>query len=110
MKAAAYAKLHQRASHFAIVGVAAALEVTGGTISAARVGLTGASTHAVRLANVEEALAGKPLSDATIAAAAAVAGDGLDDLNADIHASADYRRAMIQVFTRRALKAAKARA
>ena len=27
-KAAAYAKLHQRASHFAIVGVAAALDVT----------------------------------------------------------------------------------
>ena len=32
VKAAAYAKLHQRASHFAIVGVAAALEVSGGTI------------------------------------------------------------------------------
>ena len=109
-KAAAYAKLHQRASHFAIVGVAAALEVSGGNISAARVGLTGASTHAMRLSNVEAALAGKLLSDATIAAAAAVAGDGLDDLNSDIHASADYRRSMIKVFTRRALEAAKARA
>ena len=109
-RAAAYAKLHQRASHFAIVGVAAALEVSGGTISAARVGLTGASTHAMRLANVEAALTGKPLSDATIAAAAAVAGDGLDDLNADIHASADYRRQMIKVFTERALDAARARA
>ena len=29
-RAAAYAKLHQRASHFAIVGVGAALEVSGG--------------------------------------------------------------------------------
>jgi len=109
-KAAAYAKLHQRASHFAIVGVAAALEVSGGSISAARVGLTGASTHAMRLSNVEAALAGKPLSDATIAAAAAVAGDGLDDLNSDIHASAEYRRSMIKVFTKRALETAKARA
>ena len=109
-KAAAYAKLHQRASHFAIVGVAAALEVSGGNISAARVGLTGASTHAMRLSNVEAALAGKPLSDATIAAAAAVAGDGLDDLNADLHGSADYRRAMIRVFTERSLNAARARA
>ena len=108
-KAAAYAKLHQRASHFAIVGVGAALEVAGGTISAARVGLTGASTHAIRLANVEAALVGKAVSDATIAAAAAVAGDGLDDLNADIHASADYRRQMIKVFTKRALDAARAR-
>ena len=109
-KGAAYAKLHQRASHFAIVGVGASLEVSGGTISAARVGLTGASTHAIRLAAVEAALAGKPLSDATIAAAAAVAGDGLDDLNSDIHASADYRRQMIKVFTKRALDVARARA
>src|SRR5204862_316191 len=101
--AAAYAKLHQRASHFAIVGVAAALDVSGGTIGAARVGLTGASTHAIRLTNVEAALAGKALSDATIEVAAAVAGDGLGDLNADIHASADYRRQMIKVFTKRAL-------
>jgi carbon-monoxide dehydrogenase medium subunit len=108
-RAAAYAKLHQRASHFAIVGVGAALEVSGGTITAARVGLTGASTHAMRLTSVEAALAGKPLSDATIAAAAAVAGDGLDDLNADIHASAEYRRSMIKVFTKRALEAARAR-
>jgi len=38
-----------------------------------------------------------------------VAGDGIDDLNADIHASADYRRAMIKVFTARALKEAAAR-
>ena len=29
-EAAAYAKLHQRASHYAIVGVAAALDVSGG--------------------------------------------------------------------------------
>ena len=109
-KAAAYAKLHQRASHFAIVGVAVSLDVSGGKVAAARVGLTGASTHAMRLANVEAALAGKALSDDTIAAAAAVAGDGIDDINADLHASADYRRAMIKVFTKRALEGARARA
>jgi aerobic carbon-monoxide dehydrogenase medium subunit len=108
-RTAAYAKLHQRASHFAIVGVGTSLEVSGGTISTARVGLTGASTHAMRLGNVEAALVGKPLSDATIAAAAAVAGDGLEDLSADLHASADYRREMIKVFTGRALKQAAAR-
>ena len=42
-------------------------------------------------------------------AAAALAGNGLNDLNADLHASAEYRRAMIPVFTRRALQAARAR-
>jgi carbon-monoxide dehydrogenase medium subunit len=110
VKTAAYAKLHQKASHFAIVGVAAALDVKSGTIQSARVGLTGASTHAVRLSNVEAALAGKPLSKATIDAAAKDAGAGIADVNSDIHASEEYRRAMIPVFTRRALEAAAARA
>jgi carbon-monoxide dehydrogenase medium subunit len=109
-KAAAYAKLYQRASHYAIVGVAAAVEVSGGTISSARVGLTGATTHAMRLANVEQALAGKPATKETVQAAAALAGADLTDLNDDIHASTDYRRAMCAVFTRRALEGALARA
>jgi len=109
-KTAAYAKLHQRASHFAIVGVAAALDVKGGTIQSARLGLTGASTYATRLSKVEAALAGKPLSKATIEAASKDAGAEIADINSDIHASEAYRRAMIPVFTRRALEAAMARA
>ena len=110
VRSAAYAKLHQKASHYAIVGVAACLDVEGGTIRGARLGLTGASTHAQRMPAAEEALAGKPLNADTIAAAAAVAGDGLGEVNADLHASEEYRRAMVKVFTRRALTAAAARA
>jgi carbon-monoxide dehydrogenase medium subunit len=109
VKSAAYAKLHQRASHYAIVGVAAALEIKSGVIQSARVGLTGATTHAVRLANVEQALAGQQAGAEAVTAAAAVAGSGLADINADLHASADYRRAMIPVFTRRALEKALSR-
>jgi carbon-monoxide dehydrogenase medium subunit len=107
VKAAAYAKLHQRASHFAIVGVAAALEVKGGVFQSARIGLTGASTHAVRLTAVEQALAGKPATKESIASASAAA--NVDELNSDIHASDEYRRAMVKVFTRRALEGALAR-
>jgi aerobic carbon-monoxide dehydrogenase medium subunit len=109
VKAAAYAKLHQRASHFAIVGVAAALEVKNGVIQSARIGLTGASSHATRLTDVEQALAGKPASAGSIEAAARGAGATLEDINSDIHASAEYRRAMVQVFCGRALKGALAR-
>ena len=57
---------------------------------------------------VEQALAGKPATTDTIAGASAAA--SVDDLNSDIHASDEYRRAMIMVFTRRALEAALARA
>ena len=103
---AAYAKLHQKASHYAIVGVCAALQVEGNVCQSARVAVTGASTHAQRLAEVEEALAGKDLTPATIDAAAAVAGEALEDVNSDIHGSEAYRRAMVKVFTRRALQRA----
>jgi aerobic carbon-monoxide dehydrogenase medium subunit len=110
VKSAAYAKLHQRASHFAIVGVAAALDVKNKTIQSARIGLTGASSHATRLTDVEKQLTGKPLSAKSIEEAAKLAGVGLADINADIHASQEYRRAMIAVFTQRALAGAMARA
>ena len=109
VKSAAYAKLHQRASHFAIVGVAAAVDVKNGAIQSARIGITGASSHATRLTDVEKALAGKPASAATVEAAAKNAGAKLQDVNSDIHASAEYRRAMVDVFTERALKGALAR-
>lgn len=107
---AAYAKLPQRASRYAIVGVAAALEMEDGVCRSARIGITGASTHAQRLPAVEEALAGQQLNDETIAAAAEQAADGLADINADIHASEHYRREMAAVFARRAIAAAAARA
>ena len=100
MKSAAYAKLHQRASHFAIVGVGGG---AGGeeaaSIQSARIGLTGASSHATRLTDVEKALAGKPASASSIDEAARLAGASLQDINSDIHASEEYRRAMVPVFT-----------
>ena len=109
VRTAAYAKLRQRASHYAIVGVAAALDVSGGAIRSARIGVTGATSHARRLSNVEQALEGKPLSRETIEGAAQLAAQELGEVNVDLHASADYRRAMVQVFAGRALSAAMAR-
>ena len=108
VKTAAYAKLHQRASHYAVVGVAAALEVKGGVIQSARIGLTGATTHALRLAGVEKALAGKNADG--VAAAAAGAASEVADMNGDLHASAEYRKAMIPVFVKRAVEKALVRA
>ena len=109
-RAAAYAKLHQRASHYAVVGVAAAIEMRDGTIGSARVGLTGAGSHAVRLTKVEKALAGKAATEDVVADATRDAAAELGDVNADLHASAEYRRAMVDVFARRALTQAIERA
>jgi aerobic carbon-monoxide dehydrogenase medium subunit len=107
IKSAAYAKLHQRASHYAIVGVAATLAVKGGVIESARIGLTGATTHAIRLTGVEQALAGKKPDG--IAAAIQNASADVPDVNVDLHASEEYRKAMIPVFVRRAVEKALAR-
>lgn len=107
IQSAAYAKLHQRASHYAIVGAAAALSVKGGSIESARIALTGATTHAIRLPGVEKALQGKNASG--IAAAAQMASADVADVNVDLHASEDYRRAMIPVFVRRAVEKALSR-
>lgn len=110
VKAAAYKKLYQKASHYAIVGIAAALDVNGGKIQSARIGLTGATTHAVRLSKLEQALAGQGTTADAIGPATAAAGAEVQDVNGDIHASEEYRRAMVGVFAKRALLAAVARA
>ena len=106
VQTAAYAKLHQQASHYAIVGVAAALEMDSGTCRSARLGITGRASHAQRLPAVEELLAGQTLDADTIAGAAEHAADGFDDVNVDLHGSAEYRRAMARVFVGRAINAA----
>jgi aerobic carbon-monoxide dehydrogenase medium subunit len=108
--ASAYAKLPQRASHYALVGIAAALDVSGGTCQSARIAVTGIGSHSQRVPAVEEALAGRSLDDGTIAEAAELIADGIRDVNEDIHASADYRREMAKIFARRAIAAAAARA
>ncbi|MFQ5662777.1 MAG: FAD binding domain-containing protein [Terriglobia bacterium] len=107
---AAYRKLHQPASGFAIVGVAARVELAdGGRCRTARVGVTGVAPKAYRATAVEQALAGESLDAKRIAQAAANAATGVEPL-ADLHASARYRAAMTEVFTRRALTQAFERA
>lgn len=105
----AYAKLPNPASGYAMVGVAAVVTLSGGSVSACRVALTGAGAVAERLTSVEQALTGSDGSADAIANATASAGDGLDLLG-DIHASEEYRRAMVKVYAKRALTQAIARA
>jgi carbon-monoxide dehydrogenase medium subunit len=100
----AYAKLRQRASHYAVVGVCAVLDMDGEVCRSARVAATGAATHAQRLTAVEDELAGSAPTAESIQTAAKKA--ELENLNEDIHASVAYRAAMLKVFTQRAIEAA----
>lgn len=106
----AYAKVRHPASGFAVVGVAVALQIGArGSCESAAVGITGVASKAYRATSVESALKGQQLNDQTIAAAASHATDGVD-ANSDLYASEDYRRHLAEVYTRRAIQAAAARA
>lgn len=107
---AAYVKHRHPASGYAVVGVAAVVRLgAGGTCAEARLGLTGAASHATRLASVEQALVGRPLNDAAVTSACATAADGLDLLS-DTYASAEYRTHLTRVLTKRAVLQAAAAA
>jgi carbon-monoxide dehydrogenase medium subunit len=100
----AYVKMHQAASGFAIVGVAAQVALApDGTVASAAVGVTGVSNVAFRARATEEALLGRRPDGATLRAAAERAVEGVEEFQEDIHASADYRRHLTKVFAQRAL-------
>lgn len=105
----AYKKMVQPASGFAIVGAAVRVRRSGGKVSFVRVGITGLAGKAFRATGVEKLLEGTSASAADIKKAAAVVADGVD-ANSDLHASADYRKQMAQVYTARALTTALSRA
>ena len=108
----AYLKLANKASHYAIVGVAAAISIdSSGMCTSARIGITGAGPHAIRSRRAERILVGKELTSNVISRAAQRGGAELDGLyNDDVHASAEYREAMTKVYTERAVSLAAERA
>jgi carbon-monoxide dehydrogenase medium subunit len=90
---AAYMKLPNQASRYAIVGVFVAKTGDG-----VRVAVTGAGPSVFRVAEMESALASNFSPDAV--ANISVSADGL---NSDLHASADYRAAMVTVMAKRSV-------
>lgn len=98
----AYEKARNRASGYALVGVAVALDMNNGQIASAGIGVTGATEKPVRAAAAERALAGQQPAEAAIQQAAAQAAQGLTCLD-DIHANPEYRQHLVEVLTRRAL-------
>jgi carbon-monoxide dehydrogenase medium subunit len=107
---AAYRKLHQPSSGFALAGVAARVTLgAGDKIESVAIGITGVSVNAYRATAAERMLIDRKATPKLLAEAAAKVTEGIDPLG-DIHASAAYRREAAAVYARRALEAAIARA
>ena len=105
-----YQKFANKASHYAIVGVAAVVTVdTQGMCQRVRVAVTGAGPRPVRARASERYLTGKEATERYLKQAARRAAAGIDFLS-DIHGSAEYREHLTGVFAGRALEAAVKRA
>jgi carbon-monoxide dehydrogenase medium subunit len=105
---AAYEKFTRRSEDWAMVGVCALVQKAGdGTCADVRIALTNMGSTPLRARAAEEALRGQALGADAIAHAAEQAAEGTDP-PADLNASAEYKRHLARVLTRRALEKATA--
>ena len=106
----AYIKLERKVGDFAIVGVAAHLQLDEkGNVATAGIGLTNVGPTAIRARGAEDALRGRAPDDKAIAAAAEAAAAESQPV-ADLRGPAEYKRDVVRVLTTRALRRAVARA
>jgi len=100
-----YEKFNRVAQAWSIVGVAALVRRTDGTITEARVGLTNMGSTPLRAATAEAALAGTAATADAVGSAAQHAADGTTPPS-DLSGRADYREHLARVLTKRAVLAA----
>jgi carbon-monoxide dehydrogenase medium subunit len=101
-----YIKFGLRASGaLAVVGVAASVQMEGDIIKDTRIVLGAVSPVPVRAKEAENFLKGKQASEELFEEAGVIASGECRPIS-DIRASAEYRRDMVRVFTRRALNKA----
>jgi carbon-monoxide dehydrogenase medium subunit len=98
-----YKKFNRRAQDWAVVGVAAVVERSNGSIGSARIGLTNMGSTPLRAPAAESALSGADPS--SIAEATSSADEGTSP-SSDIAASDEYRRHLARVLSRRAVEEA----
>ena len=100
-----YEKFSRVAQAWSIVGVAAVVHRSNGSIAEARIGLTNMGNTPLRAHAAEQALAGADATPDAVAAACARAAEGTTPPS-DLSARADYREHLAGVLARRAVSAA----
>jgi aerobic carbon-monoxide dehydrogenase medium subunit len=97
-----FQEFSRRKGDFALAMALAALRLENGLIVEARIGVGGAEHRPRRIEAAERILIGDSPGPETLAEAAAAVAAALEPVE-DIHASAEYRRDLARVMTRRAL-------
>ncbi|MGH7774175.1 MAG: FAD binding domain-containing protein [Candidatus Binatia bacterium] len=102
----AYLKAAQRASGFAVVGIAVSLRLgQDATCDDIAIGVTGVADKAYRAEGVEKMLRGKRLEEKLLEEASVEIVNGRDVIE-DINGSKEYRSHLARVYTVRAIQAA----
>ena len=99
----------RRELDIAVVGVASQLTLSDGVCAKARIALAAVAPTPVRATAAEQALEGQPVTPQLIEQAAALAVDAAQPIS-DQRGSAEFRRHLVRVLTRRTLTTALARA
>ena len=105
----AFEEVARRSGDFALAATGIVLHVDDGRIAEARVGVMGVGDTAQRLFEAETILFGQACDESTLDEAVASVRAAVEP-STDLHASADYRRHLVGVLVRRALKDAWCRA
>ncbi|TAJ95660.1 xanthine dehydrogenase family protein subunit M [bacterium] len=105
----AYLKVPQKASGFAIVGVAVWLKVEGQRCTEIGVGITGLDAKPFRARRTEERLRGNKWVPNLVDEASSQVTQGVDPLS-DIHASTEFRAHLARLYTAKAIQEAARRA
>jgi aerobic carbon-monoxide dehydrogenase medium subunit len=100
--AGGYLKLERRVGDFATVGVAVAVETSGGTVTRAGIALTGVGGSTIACTEAVGALTGQPLTAEVIEAAGDLAAQASRP-RTDHRGSAEYKRHMVRTFVIRLL-------
>lgn len=95
----------RKAMDLAIVGVAAVVTMEGEICTDAKIALGAVAVNAIRAPKAEEILKGQILTEEVLEQAAIAAMESCSPIS-DVRASAEYRKDMVRVFTKRAVKKA----
>ena len=95
----------RKAMDLAIVGVAAWIKMDGSKVTDCRIAMGGVGTTPLRAYSAEKILKGSELTDDLLEKAAVAASEECSPIS-DVRASAEYRKDMIRVYTKRAVKKA----